>query len=150
MWGQYMLNWRFIRKIGIIVGILAGMSAIIGVIWNICCPTPPSPLPPTEIQVSAYSDPVNPTQFSKVLIHVLVTDQNDKPVANSSIITVAHYKYTKTTKDGVTNSQGKCLIEYRIGPATIDYEVEVKVKATYNELQDDTITSYTPRAKSSQ
>ena len=148
--GQYMLNWRFIKKIGIIIGILGGMSAIIGVIWTICCPPhpPEPPQPPiTEIHVSAYSDPVNPPQYSKVLIHVLVTDQNNKPVANSSIITVAHYKTTKTLKTGMTNSQGECVLEYRISGATVGFQVNVTVEATYNELRDRTSTSFTPQSK---
>jgi len=135
----------------VVITIFAGLAAIIGVVWTIfkdACPPPPPPgQEVTQIFVSAYSDPANPPQYSKVLIHALVTDQDRTPLANASITAVAQYKTTKTTKTGMTNSQGECVLEYKISGATVGYPVNVTVEASHNGLGDRASTSFTPKSK---
>ena len=140
---------RLLMKINVVVAILAGIAAIIGVFYTIFIG--PYPLPPDieikQIFVSAYSDPADPPQYSKVLIHVLVKDQDSASLANSSVIAVAQYKTTKTTKTGMTDNQGECVLEYKISGATVGFQVNVVVEAIYNGLKSRTSTSFTPKSR---
>jgi len=142
-----------LSKIEVAVAILAGIAAIIGVAYTIfkdACSSPPFPSSGqgvTQILVSAYSDPANPPQYSEVLIHTLVTDQDGTPLVNASVIAVALYKTTKTTKTGMTNNRGECVLEYKISGATAGFQVNVIVEATFNGLKSRTTSSFTPKSR---
>ncbi len=98
-----------------------------------------------SISVTANASPSNPKRYSHVKVYISVEDQGGKPVSGAPIKTVAHYKTTDTTKYGTTGSDGKCMIDYYIGNATVGYTVVVSVTASYGGLSAVSSTSFTPR-----
>jgi len=104
-----------LKTIEVIAAVLVALATVGRLVLGIItfyCPSPPQP-PPPDLQigsVSAYSDPFAPPQYSKVLIHVLVKDLAGASLANASITAEAQYRTTITTKIGITNDQGECVL----------------------------------------
>ena len=57
-----------------------------------------------------------------------------------------HYRTTISTFEGTTDKNGEAVIPFNIGGASIGYEVQVEIVATYGEKEGKSYTSFTPKA----
>ncbi len=100
-----------------------------------------------KIYVTASVDNSYPPQYSTVLLTVTVKDQNNKAVPGASIEATEHYSSKDTRKTSHTDDYGEAKIPFKIGPATVDFDVIIDVRVRKDRIVKSTKTSFTPVAK---
>ena len=138
---------KFVKEntgvIQVIIGILALVVTII--LFVLSQPCGEDDDSPTDISVTASAHPPDPPQYGKVTIRISVTDEKGNPVSGAAVKTLAHYRTTTTEKTGASGADGLCEIVYHISGATPGYKVNVEIHASYQEKNDYTFSSFTPR-----
>lgn len=90
------------------------------------------------LKCNAHMSDATPKQYSNTSVIV----KTGKPKAK--VRTVAHYKTTKTTKRGKSNSSGKASLKYYVSGATPGYKVKVNVTVSKNGRTKTCTTSFKP------
>ena len=90
-----------------------------------------------RLKCRAHMSDKTPGQYSNV--YVLV-----KTAPRAKVHTVAHYKTSKTPKNGRANRKGRASIKYYISGATPGYRVKVNVTVKKRGHTRHCTTSFTP------
>lgn len=102
-------------------------------------PSAPSGSNSQPLACSASANPVNPADYTTVVVSVSTG-------SGAHVTTVAHYKTTDHTKTATASSTGHASISYSISGATPGYRVVVTVAVTSGGRSAQCSTSFTPRS----
>lgn len=89
------------------------------------------------IKCRASMSDATPKQYTNVFVRV-------KTAPRAKVVTVAHYKTTKTRKRGKANAKGRARIKYYISGATPGYRVRVDVTVSKKGRTRTCSTSFKP------
>ena len=98
-----------------------------------------------ELDVGGSVNLKEPYQKTTIKVHVVVKDKG-VPVEGAKVKIKNHYRTTISTFEGTTDKNGEAVIPFNIGGASIGYEVQVEIVATYGEKEGKSYTSFTPKA----
>jgi len=97
-----------------------------------------------KLDVLASISDSRPRQNSNIVLTTKVTS-NGNPVEGAKVNILNHYKSSITSYEGVTDKNGIADISYKIGRASVDFEVKVDVIVTKEELESKTQVLFIPQ-----
>jgi hypothetical protein len=97
----------------------------------------PSAAEAAPLKCRASMSDATPKQYTDVFVRV-------KTAPRAKVVTVAHYKTTKTKKRRTANAQGRARVKYYISGATPGYRVRVSVTVSKKGRSRTCSTSFTP------
>lgn len=98
-----------------------------------------------EIRAKASISNAAPKQNESVTVTVTVVNANGKPVKGAQVDLSLAYKSTTSNYDGVTDSDGKAEISFRIGRASLGFTVNGSIDVTHSDKKATAKTSFTPQ-----
>jgi Metallo-beta-lactamase superfamily. len=101
--------------------------------------------PSRPIRTGATIDNPNPKQNSQVSVTVSVKDAENRPVAGAKVTLTLHYQSKDTVYDGNTDSNGICVLSFRIGRAAKGVTVRGDIAVNGGGKAATAAVSFTPQ-----